>query len=85
MGTGTYLDWPDEASADEIGVRIVELFEDRLSASSTELPSLYQSVNVDAIEALIRHADGDETVFVQFEYCDEAVRVYGDGRIEIDG
>jgi len=72
-------------AADEVGVRIVELFEDLKLDPDGEHPPLYEAVDVEAIEAIIQHDGSDEKVFVQFEYCDETVRVYGDGRIEVEG
>jgi len=63
--------------------RIVTFFEDATGRQATELPPLYDAVDVDALEDLVAHGGAD--LQVQFRYCDTVVRVYGDGSIEFEG
>jgi len=83
MHDEVHVDVPDEESADDLAVRIVELFERLEGAHATELPELYSAVEVDALATQIEHANGADNLFVRFEYGDSIVRVYGDERIEV--
>jgi hypothetical protein len=63
---------------------VIDAVSDRLRVESTELPPLYEVIDLDALDSLFRD---DEAVLggahVTFPYADFVVRIYADGRVEL--
>ena len=73
---------PTSTDDGSLSHRIVTSFEDITGRQATELPPLYDAVDVDALEDLVTHGGAD--FHVQFRYCETTVRVHGDRSIEFE-
>jgi hypothetical protein len=62
-------------------VTLVEAVAAATDRTTTDLPSLYRSIDPDALDALV--TAGPPAVTVAFQYADVAVSVTGNGTIEI--
>jgi hypothetical protein len=65
-----------------LGVRVAERIAAALDRPVTELPPLYDVVDLEALEQLVERNRG-ATVVVAFEYEGLTVRVHGDGTVEV--
>lgn len=72
---------PADSDAENIGVRIVELFEDIQGVHYEELPSLYDTIDTEVVADLLEHTETE--LMVQFRYGGHVVRIHGDERIEV--
>ncbi len=71
----------DVLSPSELVVRAVS---DTLGAAPTEIPPLFETLDPDALDALIEHAT-DTAVTIAFEYAGLQVTVDADGTVSVDG
>jgi hypothetical protein len=68
---------------DEPSIAIVEAIADRTGRDATDLPPLQDTVDVDALNALVRRP-GHDDVRITFEYDGLVVTADGDGDVEVD-
>ena len=68
-------------SGGDVTTRVAEAVADAADADPMELTPLYQTVDPDALEAVLESADD---VRVRFEYADRVVEVRGDGSVTVD-
>lgn len=61
--------------------RIVTDVAERKDTSRLDLPPLYESIDPDALKNVV--SSTDDSVTIEFEYCDCTVRVAADGGVEI--
>ena len=73
--------------SDTLATTVVTAVADRTDTPATELPTLYDSVDMDAIRSLLEHAADrpDTDVRVAFEYAGCRVVVDADGVAVADG
>lgn len=67
---------------ERISVAIVQEIAALEGADPTELPPLYDSVDTDALDALVRHSDAEDLT-IEFDYGDYRVSVEGTGEITV--
>lgn len=60
---------------------IVSDIAERKDTTCVDLPPLYESVDPDVLENVV--SSSDDSVAIEFEYCDCTVRVEADGGTEI--
>lgn len=83
-GRDTYRGHWNESKAPSIAV--VETVAVATNREATGLPPLYDTVDVDSLDALMRSANGGPgTVSVSFRYADVDVTVDSTGDIRLDG
>lgn len=78
-GNQTY----DVAEDVEPGVGVVEAVADATGESPMTLPPLYETVDVDALNSVLSHAERDERVLVTLNYADHVVVIDGEGTITV--
>ncbi|WP_255196981.1 HalOD1 output domain-containing protein [Halorarius litoreus] len=68
-------------------IAIVEAVSAATDTATTDLPPLFEAVDVDALDTLVksRGKAGAERLTVSFTYAGVAVTVYSDGDIKLDG
>lgn len=72
--------------AEPVTETLLRAVAERTGCSQLQLPLLYDSIDPDALNALIAGAEGSpagESVVVEFEYAEYAVRIVGTGTIEL--
>lgn len=77
------VQFPSETDADDVGVRLVELFAELEDCDPTELPSLQEAVDGDVLNTLLTEASDDRYLKVEFSYNDTLVSITNTGRISI--
>lgn len=60
--------------------RVVRVVADEADVDPLELPPLYNTIDTDALDAVIETVPSGS---VQFRYADHYVTVYGDGSVEV--
>lgn len=65
-----------------LSIRIAERLAASLDRRTTEIPPIHDAVDLEAVERLVDYSTGDDLV-VAFEYEGLAVRVHGDGAVEV--
>ena len=82
----TGLTCTHQINAEPISETVLRAVSERRGCSPLDLPLLYDSIDPDAMNALIasvkRSATGESTV-LEFEYAEYAVRVLGWGAVEL--
>lgn len=94
MGIVTDADHDAQASCDEEGtatetecfgspsLHVIEAIADATDADPATMPPLYDTVDPDALDAML---DADATVEIVFEYDGHAIEISGDGDVLVDG
>ncbi|WP_123535352.1 HalOD1 output domain-containing protein [Halosimplex salinum] len=75
-----HYDWEN---GDRPSIAVAEAVAAVTNRSVTALPPLQESVDADALDAVVRSGD-EPAVRVSVEYAGTTVTVTGDGRLEID-
>ena len=78
-----FVQLPSDTDAESIGVRVVELVAELEDCDPEELPELQQTVDGDALDALVSEAADDRYLNVEFEYNDTIVSITSRGRISV--
>ena len=65
-----------------ISLRVIDAIAEATGSDPLEMPPLYHTVDLSALEHLIR---GGDSVSVEFEYEGRAVAVRSDGTVAVDG
>lgn len=80
----TRHDWESDR---RIAITITEALADHAGVSPLELPPLYDSIDPEALDSLVRGPDAEGQAHVTFPVAGSEyhVTVHGDGGIEIDG
>lgn len=76
------MDGRAEDGFGEPAVRVAEEVAEAKGVDVLDLDPLFETINSDALDALLANADRD--VEVTFEYEGYAVRIRGDGQISLD-
>lgn len=71
---------------EELPARIISTVADTRGVSETALPPLYESIDPDALQALLAHQqqDPDATVAVEFEYAGCTVSLVGPEIVSVE-
>jgi|GEM_PF-2150240 len=80
-----HLGTVDHGQADRVSVTIVEALVDETEMDLTDAAPLYESVDPDALDHLVKHAatSGKQNLLVvEFTFAGHAIRAYGDGEVE---
>ncbi len=67
----------------ELGTEIVQKISRLEEKDVEEMPVLYEKVSPDSLDRVVRSFEDKES-FVQFNYYNYIVKVYGDKTIELD-
>lgn len=73
-----------EYHSDSVSLHVVEALADAADTEAAELEPLYNVVDPDALDQLLRSASNAD-VCVEFEYGESLVEVRSDGTVTIDG
>ncbi|WP_207591976.1 HalOD1 output domain-containing protein [Halomontanus rarus] len=65
-----------------ISTRVVLAIADETETDIDALPTLYETINPEALDQLVESAT-DRTISVTFEYYDHRITVTGDGDIDV--
>lgn len=82
--TRTIMGPSTSVSSVPTSLAIVSRVADAEGVESRELAPLYESVDPDALDALVDSVTGGSTLSVQFTYCGYVVTVNADGVINVD-
>ena len=74
---------PADTETRHLGIRVVELVSELTDRPAEELPTLARSVDPEALNQLLRNADGGHEVEVTFRYAGVTVSVDAEGRIRV--
>lgn len=77
------VQFPSESGAEDIAVRVVELFAELEGCDPTELPQLQETVDTDALETVLTESDQNRYFTIEFEYNDAIVSITNEGRISV--
>lgn len=77
------MDGRDEDELEEPAIRVAEEVAQAKGVDVLDLDPLFETIDSDALNALLANADQD--VAVAFEYEGYAVRIRGDGEISLNG
>ncbi|WP_144060755.1 HalOD1 output domain-containing protein [Salinarchaeum sp. Harcht-Bsk1] len=67
----------------EPSVRVVEAVAEATGCDPAALPTLYDAVDVDALNQLLRNVDADETLSIRIEYAERIVEIEAGGPIRV--